>query len=154
MVNCFRVGDESLLNEIKVRERDCNTILKHDFSPYCEFINNNAAKTVRSGRACATSNQNEGVPYHRFVTGGVSPLRWVRRLSPGLLHKDAWPSELSSNPLPIMSVPPPNLENAIPPPNRSRGFVEQAKTAGMTILHHAKKHTGIGIVCAVAYFDP
>ncbi|KAF8890082.1 natural resistance-associated macrophage protein-domain-containing protein [Infundibulicybe gibba] len=30
----------------------------------------------------------------------------------------------------------------------------RVKTAANTTLHHAKKHTGVGIVCAVAYFDP
>ncbi|KAG9222066.1 hypothetical protein CCMSSC00406_0008051 [Pleurotus cornucopiae] len=28
------------------------------------------------------------------------------------------------------------------------------KTTGLTIFHHFRKHTGVGIVCAVAYFDP
>ncbi|KAF9495596.1 natural resistance-associated macrophage protein [Pleurotus eryngii] len=28
------------------------------------------------------------------------------------------------------------------------------KTTGLTIYHHFRKHTGVGIVCAVAYFDP
>ncbi|KAF4573647.1 hypothetical protein EYR36_008165 [Pleurotus pulmonarius] len=28
------------------------------------------------------------------------------------------------------------------------------KSTGLTIYHHFRKHTGVGIVCAVAYFDP
>ncbi|KAF5385119.1 hypothetical protein D9615_000895 [Tricholomella constricta] len=35
-----------------------------------------------------------------------------------------------------------------------RSFSERVKATGTTIVHHAKKHTGVGIVCAVAYFDP
>ncbi len=31
---------------------------------------------------------------------------------------------------------------------------ERAKRTALLVLHHAKKHTGVGIVCAVAYFDP
>lgn len=27
-------------------------------------------------------------------------------------------------------------------------------TKARMILHHLKKHTGVGMVCAVAYFDP
>ncbi|KAF9461893.1 natural resistance-associated macrophage protein-domain-containing protein [Collybia nuda] len=57
-----------------------------------------------------------------------------------------------------MSGPPQNLENSPSqwqPTNHPRStFVERAKTVGKTVLHHAKKHTGVGIVCAVAYFDP
>ncbi|GLB43763.1 putative natural resistance-associated macrophage protein [Lyophyllum shimeji] len=36
----------------------------------------------------------------------------------------------------------------------TRTFGERWKAIGMTIWHHARKHTGVGIVCAVAYFDP
>ena len=28
------------------------------------------------------------------------------------------------------------------------------KSAAWTVFNHAAKHTGVGIVCAVAYFDP
>ncbi|KAG6864710.1 hypothetical protein C0991_007749 [Blastosporella zonata] len=33
-------------------------------------------------------------------------------------------------------------------------FRERARSMGGTIVHHLKRHTGVGIVCAVAYFDP
>ncbi|KAJ8515896.1 hypothetical protein ONZ45_g6747 [Pleurotus djamor] len=33
-------------------------------------------------------------------------------------------------------------------------WASRFKTAGKTILQHVRKHTGVGIVCAVAYFDP
>ncbi|KAF8079350.1 natural resistance-associated macrophage protein-domain-containing protein [Lyophyllum atratum] len=58
-----------------------------------------------------------------------------------------------------MSVLTPHPENDASqhqnaPRTSKRGFRERAKAAGATIVHHAKKHTGVGIVCAVAYFDP
>ena len=33
-------------------------------------------------------------------------------------------------------------------------FLQRLKQAGGTAVHHAKNHAGVGIVCAVAYFDP
>ncbi|KAJ8514800.1 hypothetical protein ONZ45_g7712 [Pleurotus djamor] len=33
-------------------------------------------------------------------------------------------------------------------------WTSRFKTAGRTVLQHVRKHTGVGIVCAVAYFDP
>ncbi|KAF8971904.1 natural resistance-associated macrophage protein-domain-containing protein [Flammula alnicola] len=33
-------------------------------------------------------------------------------------------------------------------------FIRCLRHAGSVIVHHAKKHTGVGVVCAVAYFDP
>jgi hypothetical protein len=101
---------------------------------------------------CHLEPRMKGVPYRRFVTGAFRPLCWVRRLSFGFLH-NAWLSNLTSTP--IMSVPPQQLENATSQPtNPARTLVERAKATGWTIVHHAKRHTGVGIVCAVAYFDP
>ncbi|TFK21529.1 natural resistance-associated macrophage protein [Coprinopsis marcescibilis] len=45
---------------------------------------------------------------------------------------------------------PPAGEPAAP----RRPWSERLKQAGKTTLHHLKKHTGVGAVCAVAYFDP
>ncbi|KAH9486175.1 Manganese transporter pdt1 [Psilocybe cubensis] len=36
----------------------------------------------------------------------------------------------------------------------SATFVRRLKHAAAVVVHHGKKHTGVGIVCAVAYFDP
>ena len=33
-------------------------------------------------------------------------------------------------------------------------FSDRLRHAGSLVAHHAKRHTGVGIVCAVAYFDP
>ncbi|OJA21566.1 hypothetical protein AZE42_10612 [Rhizopogon vesiculosus] len=33
-------------------------------------------------------------------------------------------------------------------------WVDRLHHAGWTVFHHAQKHTGVGIVCSVAYFDP
>ncbi|KAG5649682.1 hypothetical protein H0H81_002517, partial [Sphagnurus paluster] len=30
----------------------------------------------------------------------------------------------------------------------------RVKSIARTVIHHAKRHTGVGMVCAVAYFDP
>ena len=35
-----------------------------------------------------------------------------------------------------------------------RTISDRLRLAGSTIAHHARKHVGVGIVCAVAYFDP
>ncbi|KAF8817621.1 natural resistance-associated macrophage protein [Phlegmacium glaucopus] len=39
-------------------------------------------------------------------------------------------------------------------PVRRRTFAQRLRQAGATVVHHAKKHAGVGTVCAVAYFDP
>ncbi|KAJ7109769.1 smf Mn2+ and Fe2+ transporter-like protein [Mycena epipterygia] len=36
----------------------------------------------------------------------------------------------------------------------SRTLFTRLRSAGSTVVLHAKKHAGVGIVCAVAYFDP
>ncbi|KAI0692204.1 natural resistance-associated macrophage protein [Cytidiella melzeri] len=36
----------------------------------------------------------------------------------------------------------------------SSGFAARLRSSAKTITNHAIKHTGVGIVCAVAYFDP
>ena len=36
----------------------------------------------------------------------------------------------------------------------SRSFANRLRGAASLAWHHAKKHTGVGVVCAVAYFDP
>ena len=35
-----------------------------------------------------------------------------------------------------------------------KSWSDQLKSAALTVLHHARRHTGVGMVCAVAYFDP
>jgi len=37
---------------------------------------------------------------------------------------------------------------------KSPQWVSSLYDVGWTVLHHARKHTGAGIVCSVAYFDP
>ena len=39
-------------------------------------------------------------------------------------------------------------------PTRKAQLAAQLRNAFKTFGHHAAKHTGLGIVCAVAYFDP
>ena len=58
-------------------------------------------------------------------------------------------------------MPPPlALQTHDHPPTSSREVERQARrphplvTTYQTALHHVKKHAGVGIVCAVAYFDP
>ena len=47
------------------------------------------------------------------------------------------------------------MEESIPEfPQHRRTFLQRLKQVGATAVHHAKKHTGVGIVCSVAYFDP
>ncbi|KAJ7279983.1 natural resistance-associated macrophage protein-domain-containing protein [Mycena rebaudengoi] len=36
----------------------------------------------------------------------------------------------------------------------TRTLPNRLKSAGTTVVHHAKKHMGVGAVCAVAYMDP
>ena len=43
---------------------------------------------------------------------------------------------------------------AYPQHRPSRTFLQRLKHAGATAVHHAKNHAGVGVVCAVAYFDP
>ncbi|KAJ3500259.1 hypothetical protein NLJ89_g9878 [Agrocybe chaxingu] len=38
--------------------------------------------------------------------------------------------------------------------SQQHSWASRLRNAGWLVLHHAKKHTGVGIVCAVAYFDP
>jgi metal iron transporter len=33
-------------------------------------------------------------------------------------------------------------------------WIDRLHHAGWTVFRHAQKHTGVGIVCSVAYFDP
>lgn len=33
-------------------------------------------------------------------------------------------------------------------------WIERLHNAAWTVFRHAQKHTGVGIVCSVAYFDP
>ncbi|PPQ94583.1 hypothetical protein CVT25_011895 [Psilocybe cyanescens] len=47
--------------------------------------------------------------------------------------------------------PPSSLPHTYSP---SASFVRRLKHAATVVVHHGKKHTGVGIVCAVAYFDP
>ncbi|KAF8893712.1 natural resistance-associated macrophage protein-domain-containing protein [Gymnopilus junonius] len=37
---------------------------------------------------------------------------------------------------------------------RYKAFLHNLKRATIVIINHAKKHAGVGVVCAVAYFDP
>lgn len=39
-------------------------------------------------------------------------------------------------------------------PTDSQSWLDSLRKAGTLTVHHVKKHTGVGIVCAVAYFDP
>ncbi|KAH6911092.1 natural resistance-associated macrophage protein-domain-containing protein [Coprinopsis sp. MPI-PUGE-AT-0042] len=39
-------------------------------------------------------------------------------------------------------------------PTPRRPWLDSLRKAGTLTLHHVKSHTGVGIVCAVAYFDP
>ncbi|KAF9478920.1 Nramp-domain-containing protein [Pholiota conissans] len=43
---------------------------------------------------------------------------------------------------------------ALLPRNSKPTIAHRVRRAGGVVIHHAKKHTGVGIVCAVAYFDP
>ncbi|KAL0952124.1 hypothetical protein HGRIS_008752 [Hohenbuehelia grisea] len=40
------------------------------------------------------------------------------------------------------------------PPDSRPQWPQRLRQTAFTALHHVKKHTGVGIVCAVAYFDP
>ncbi|KAG2022460.1 hypothetical protein CC2G_000207 [Coprinopsis cinerea AmutBmut pab1-1] len=39
-------------------------------------------------------------------------------------------------------------------PTPARPWLDKLKQAGSLTIHHVKRHTGVGVVCAVAYFDP
>ncbi|KAH7915118.1 natural resistance-associated macrophage protein-domain-containing protein [Hygrophoropsis aurantiaca] len=56
-----------------------------------------------------------------------------------------------SSPRPSVHALPPSHD--LPPPSQPR---ENSRSAGVlkTVLHHFKKHVGVGIICAVGYFDP
>ncbi|KAF9528096.1 natural resistance-associated macrophage protein-domain-containing protein [Crepidotus variabilis] len=45
-------------------------------------------------------------------------------------------------------------EQSTSPQSAKRSFGDRVRGGASLVLHHAKKHTGVGIVCAVAYFDP
>ena len=49
-------------------------------------------------------------------------------------NEQAWPSEMQTV--------------------SSGGMLLRAKKTSKAVLNHIIKHTGVGIVCAVAYFDP
>ncbi|KAG1813170.1 smf Mn2+ and Fe2+ transporter [Suillus subaureus] len=40
------------------------------------------------------------------------------------------------------------------PTTTKKHWIDRLHRVGWTIFHHAQKHTGVGIVCSVAYFDP
>ncbi|KAG1886046.1 smf Mn2+ and Fe2+ transporter [Suillus subluteus] len=40
------------------------------------------------------------------------------------------------------------------PTTTKKHWIDRLHHVGWTIFHHAQKHTGVGIVCSVAYFDP
>ena len=46
--------------------------------------------------------------------------------------------------------PPPQLPDPRPRPL----WLERARKYAWIFIQHVSKHTGVGIVCAVAYFDP
>lgn len=60
--------------------------------------------------------------------------------------------------MPTLSPPRPtsraSTNNLRPSSTRAATPTSRIRTAGTTIIHHATKHTGVGLVCAVAYFDP
>jgi hypothetical protein len=55
----------------------------------------------------------------------------------------------------LMPEYPTDVDDTSPRPrNVPRGFLERTKATGRLVFHHIVKHTGVGIVCSVAYFDP
>ncbi|RDB15676.1 Manganese transporter pdt1 [Hypsizygus marmoreus] len=56
--------------------------------------------------------------------------------------------------LPTPVSPDINAPSQLASHNVRTSFTSRIKKAGEVVLHHAKRHTGVGIVCAVAYFDP
>ena len=38
--------------------------------------------------------------------------------------------------------------------SRTARWSRRLRRSGMVVVNHVVKHTGVGIVCAVAYFDP
>jgi metal iron transporter len=73
-------------------------------------------------------------------------------------------SDPSTPPLVHTSTPaPPSHRSSSSPRSRPASIASTAskaswpdrfRTAGTTLVTHATKHTGVGLVCAVAYFDP
>ncbi|TFK42220.1 natural resistance-associated macrophage protein-domain-containing protein [Crucibulum laeve] len=53
-----------------------------------------------------------------------------------------------------MSASAPTIPNAREPSSRQVGVAQRLKSFANDMIYHVKKHTGVGIVCAVAYFDP
>jgi len=47
-----------------------------------------------------------------------------------------------------------DLQQGRPIDSPSRSFANRLKGVAYLTWHHAKRHTGVGVVCAVAYFDP
>ncbi|KAK7034604.1 Manganese transporter smf1 [Paramarasmius palmivorus] len=78
-------------------------------------------------------------------------------------HRDTFENSLGQEQDPHRTVSgvtlePPEAEEKVQGRNRDnraggtwRGRLERATR---TVFHHVKKHTGVGLVCAVAYFDP
>jgi metal iron transporter len=55
----------------------------------------------------------------------------------------------------LMPEHPTHTDSASTQVKRSpQGFLNRANATGRVVLHHVVKHTGVGIVCSVAYFDP
>ena len=62
-------------------------------------------------------------------------------------YKDPIPDGLStSTPLALPSQQTPASSNG--------GWMRRSRDYASVILRHATKHTGVGMICAVAYFDP
>ncbi|TFK66073.1 putative transporter of the NRAMP family [Pluteus cervinus] len=53
-----------------------------------------------------------------------------------------------------MSLPNPSGTPSISISSSQCSLSDRIKSVGYSVYHHARKHTGVGIVCAVAYFDP
>lgn len=87
------------------------------------------------------------------------PLFWVLLVDPLLCLPGSRPSSssapMSSVPAsshgPSLAPPLPSPSSSAPPASRS---TSRWRRTVRIVGHHAAKHTGVGIVCAVAYFDP
>lgn len=94
-----------------------------------------------------------GVPLNRFVS--APPVRctgFVVLPSGSLFHALRWLTFFHFLPhLSLMADSTPLYASRNRQPLNALG---RLKEAGSLVLHHAKNHTGVGIVCAVAYFDP
>ena len=53
-----------------------------------------------------------------------------------------------------MSVAVVSTEDEAKEPTRRTGWSTKLDHICWRLYHHATKHTGVGIVCSVAYFDP